>query len=457
MQNCLKVALSIVLSFTLLQTVILKDAKADSDKRLAERLAALLTRKERAPDIQVLNRALKGSGFEVVEALGTSVRIKASKSSKAKISEMINSSKHPCKVIHRAVRRAELRGDTTTGILFKLSDCDSNDVVHAELTSNEMTLRSYPNLNGAAGVRAPGAWDITTGRNEVIVGIIDTGVLYTHPDLNGNMWRNPRETANGIDDDANGYVDDIYGINAITNTGNPLDDNGHGTHVAGTIGGYGNNGVGVVGVAWRVKMIACKFLSSSGSGYTSDALKCIDYFKGLAQAGVKLMATNNSWGGGGYSAAIYNAIEQHRAPGITFVAAAGNNNQNIDSSPSYPAAYNNVNIISVAACGDDGRKASFSNYGTTNVDICAPGVNIYSTYLNNGYASLSGTSMAAPHVTGILALMKAANLKFNRTTNQNVLRTRILSSALVAPVLNGIVAGNKRVSAAAAVSAASAQ
>jgi subtilisin family serine protease len=256
-----------------------------------------------------------------------------------------------------------------------------------------------------ADIDAELAWGVSTGSSDVIVADIDTGIDYNHPDLAANVWTNPGEIpGNGIDDDGNGYVDDVHGYDFVNNDGDPFDDHGHGTHTAGTIGAVGDNGIGVVGVNWHVKIMSCKFLDAGGSGSTANAVLAVDYATNMGAA-----LSSNSWGGGGFSQTLYDAIARANAHNIAFVAAAGNGSANTDVSPNYPSGYDLPNIIAVAATDRNDQLASFSNWGPTTVDLAAPGVDILSTLPGNSYGLLSGTSMATPHVAGTCALIKAVN------------------------------------------------
>lgn len=262
-----------------------------------------------------------------------------------------------------------------------------------------------------ADIDAPEAWDITTGSKDIVVGIIDSGIDHTHPDLAANMWVNPGEIAgDGIDNDNNGYVDDVHGIDAINNTGNLIDDNGHGTHVAGTIGATGNNSEGVVGVNHTTAMIGCRFLAGPlGQGSSSDAIKCIDYMVGLKNSGINVRVLNNSWGGGGFSQVLSDAITSSEEANILFVAAAGNDGTDNDANPSYPSGYDHDSILAIAGTNHTDGMYSDSQYGLTTVDMAAPARNVLSTTPNNGYSSFTGTSMATPHVAGAAALVLSIN------------------------------------------------
>ena len=261
-----------------------------------------------------------------------------------------------------------------------------------------------------ADIDAPEAWSITTGSSDVVIAVIDTGIDYTHPDLVSNMWTNPGEVADdGIDNDGNGYIDDIHGWDFANNDNNPRDGHGHGTHTAGTIGASAGDG-NIVGVNWNVSLMAMKFLSDSGSGSTSNAIRAINYITMMKNDfGINVVVANNSWGGGGYSYTLNAAIAAAGQAGILFVAAAGNDGENTDYRPHYPSSYNQPNVISVAATTASDALASFSNYGATSVDLGAPGQSILSTLPGGRYGSWSGTSMAAPHVAGVAGLLAAAD------------------------------------------------
>jgi len=245
------------------------------------------------------------------------------------------------------------------------------------------------------------AWNITKGSSAVKIAVIDTGVDYTHPDLKDQIDVNLLELNGkpGVDDDGNGYVDDVYGYDFANKDADPQDGHGHGTHCAGVIGAS-HNGLGVAGVMANVKIVPIKFISDSGSGETIDAIAAMDY---AIKRGVKVMS--NSWGGDENEQSLEDAIKAAEAAGITFVAAAGNDSANNDSTASFPANYDISNVISVGSFTSSGSMSSFSNYGLKTVHVTAPGSNILSTYNLGGYATLSGTSMATPHVAGVVGLL----------------------------------------------------
>lgn len=359
----------------------------------------------------------------------------------------------------------------------------------------------------AFGSQAEQAWlSGQIGSMRTIVGVVDTGIDYTHPDLYLNIYLNQEEIPsafrsglididgdgvitfrdlnsplnssfvsdlnsnsridggdllqdsrweNGVDEDSNGYVDDLVGWNFVSNNNNPMDDNNHGTHVAGTIGAMGGNSIGVAGVSWRIQLVPLKFLNSSGSGWGSDAISAINYFTNatLAQdrafkpgSQLTFLGTNNSWGGGGFSTLLRTAIVNSASARNHFLAAAGNNGVNTDLSPFYPSAYTTLPeatweaVTSVASLDSSGARSYFSNYGVKNVDIGAPGSGILSTAPNGSYLSLNGTSMATPHVMGALALYASAYPTVYRT----YLRSILLGSTTSTPSLVGKVFSNGR-------------
>jgi serine protease len=290
-------------------------------------------------------------------------------------------------------------------------------------------------INGTAGkvdadVDGPEAWDVYTGNANFAIAIIDTGVLYTHPDLQANIWANPGEQGgNGIDDDGNGYIDDVRGWDWVDDDAAPLGTDGHGTRVAGLVGAVGNNGVGITGVAWRCKLVCLRFLGPDG-GLESDAIKALQYCQ---TEGIKL--SNNSWSAGAnHSQALYNAINALRQSGHLFVCGAANGGKDLDNAgKDYPSSYTLDNIISVAGTTDKDARWSNSNYGAVTVDLGAPAYKVLSTALSNSYNFGNGTSFAAPHVTGVAALVWGLNPGWTYAQ----VRSRILSTTRPLPSLAG--------------------
>jgi len=352
----------------------------------------------------------------------------------------------------QTVEQALQSYNQTAGVLYAEPDYQ----VRAEATiPNDALFDQLWGMNNTgqtggtpgADIDAPEAWDLSTGDQNVIVAVIDTGVDYTHEDLTNNMWMNPGEIPdNQIDDDGNGFVDDVYGYDFFNGDGDPMDDNDHGTHVSGTVGAEGDNGIGVAGVCWQVNIMALKFLGAAGFGFTSDAVSCVDY---ATQMGAQVM--NNSWGGGGYSQSLKDAIDAAGVSNIVFVAAAGNGGidgigDDNDLLPFYPASYDSDNIISVMSTDDNDERSLFSNYGRFSVDLGAPGSDILSCVISNGYAVFSGTSMASPHVAGACALMLAVDPSL--TVSQ--IKDRLLLS--VDPTLIGLCESGGRLNLANALS-----
>ncbi len=343
--------------------------------------------------------------------------------------------------------------ETTTSAVKNLSSnplvevAEPNFVYHVDKSPNDVDFGKLWGLRnvGQADSRVSGtpgididaekAWDLTTGSDQVVVAVIDTGVDYKHQDLKENIWINEAEKNGqpGVDDDGNGYVDDIYGYN-FSDTDNlspdPLDDNGHGSHCAGTIGARGNDASGVVGVNWKVKIMPVKFLGAAGGGTLESAILAIDYATKM-----KANILSNSWGGGGESQLLKEAIQRSADAGALFVAASGNDGVNTDLNPHYPSTYPVDNILSVAAIDNQGELASFSNYGRRTVQIAAPGLNIFSTFMDGGYEWLSGTSMATPHVSGVAALLLAQE----PTLSAADLKKRIMTTGKFLPSLRNKV------------------
>ena len=246
---------------------------------------------------------------------------------------------------------------------------------------------------GLNRINAASAWNLTTGSNNVIIAVVDSGIDINHPDIKGNLWINKNEIPDdGIDNDSNGYVDDVYGWNFDGDNNNVTDDNGHGTHVAGIIAASGNNTQGISGLMWNATIMPLKFLDKNGDGYISDAVKAISY---ATKMGAFII--NCSWGGPSYSKALQDVIENSSA---LVVCAAGNevSSEDIDTLPNYPASYASSNIITVAAVDKHDNLCTFSNYGINSVDVAAPGYSIYSTWPGSRYYYMQGTSMATPYV-----------------------------------------------------------
>ena len=334
------------------------------------------------------------------------------------------------------------------------TDAATNDPFYDRLWGLENTGQSVAGYPGSpdADIDAPEAWSITGGSTAVTVAVIDTGVDHAHPDLSAAIWINPGENCSGCrtdgrDNEGNGYVDDWRGWDFANADNDPADDNGHGTHVAGTIGAVGDNGIGVTGVARSVRLMPLKFLTAAGSGTAADAISAILY---ASQQGADVL--NNSWGGEEYSQALADAVAVTDSRGQLFVAAAGNDSSDNDSAPTYPSSFEYPNVISVAATDNSDELAWFSNAGRSSVDLAAPGQEIYSTWPGGGYVSLSGTSMAAPHVSGAAALAKGA---FPSATGLG-LKALLLDTADPKTSLSDLTASGGRLNAAGAVGCADA-
>jgi subtilisin family serine protease len=297
-----------------------------------------------------------------------------------------------------------------------------------------------------ADIDAPEGWDYRTSAEDIVVAVIDSGIRYTHEDLVSNLWQNKDEIPNNNrDDDRNGVVDDQFGYNAVNHSGDPWDDDGHGTSVSGVIGAVGDNRVGTTGVAWKVQLMALKFLDSEGQGLTSDAIACIDY---ALSHGADII--NASWGGNGRSRSLERAIRRAQSRNVLFVTAAGNDHANIDRAPDYPASYSLSNIITVGSSTRTDSPSSASNFGRNSVDLFAPGSQIYTCKASSdrAYGFSSGTSLAAPFVTGTLALMIAADPGMSGFELTN----HLLSSVDPLPALEGLAISEGRLNLAAALS-----
>ena len=313
-----------------------------------------------------------------------------------------------------------------------------SDIPNDEHFGKQWGLRNIQQFGGKydADIDIDQAWNVTLGCSSVLVGIIDTGIDYNHEDLHNSVWTNPNEIPNNdIDDDNNGYVDDYYGYDFVNNDGNPMDDHYHGTHCAGVIAAEYNNEIGVSGIAPNARVVALKAFDSQGYSNVALEIEAIEYATLM-----NINLTNNSWGSSNYSQTLKNVIEENARP---FIASAGNSSNNNDNIPYYPSGYDLPNVISVAATDKNDNLASFSNYGLSTVDIAAPGVYIYSCKLNNGYVFKDGTSMAAPHVSGVVALMLSMNLSLS----PEYIRQTIIQNADYISNLQGKCVANGRLNA----------
>jgi len=335
---------------------------------------------------------------------------------------------------------------------IKLDHEGAGKHVHAndELFYKQWGLFNHGQDGGKSGadISAMQAWAVTKGSDQVVVAVLDSGVDYTHPDLAGNIWTRPEIIKQYEDEDlTEGAIDDVHGFNVVEDNGDPMDDNGHGTHCAGIIGAEGGNEVGISGVNWTVKIMPLRFMDSDGAGTTKDAIEAINYVINRKRAGVNVRVISASWGSTIKSRAMEDVIRKAGDEGILFVAAAGNDHSDNDAKPHYPASYDLNNVISVAALDRNDELTSFSNWGATSVDVAAPGQQIVSTWLNHGFEERQGTSMATPFVAGVAALI----LSTNTAISIDDLRTRLLISVDAVPALKGKVATGGRINAAKAV------
>lgn len=338
-----------------------------------------------------------------------------------------------------------------TNVSFNFNQLNTNGgALNDPMFNEQWSLENTGQRGGKAqaDISALEAWKTTHGSQDVIVAVLDSGVDYTHPDLMENMWQRPASIAEYTDDEL-GVINDDYGFNAVNQNGDPMDDNGHGTHCAGIIGAVGGNGWGIAGINWKVKIMPLKFMSSGGFGTTKDAIECINYVINRRKAGVNVSIISASWGSTMKSKALGDAIKNAGDAGITFIAASGNSSANSDKSPHYPASYQLPNVISVAALNRNDELASFSNYGAKTVHVAAPGAEILSTWLGHEFKEASGTSMATPEVAGVAALVLSVEPKL--TVEQ--LRDRLFKSVDKIDALSGKVSTGGRINAARAVGA----
>lgn len=331
---------------------------------------------------------------------------------------------------------------------FTVSEESKENLPNDPLFGVQWALNNIGQNNGKerADLDALKAWAKTKGSSNIVIAVLDTGVEYTHEDLVENMWFRP-DSIPAYKDDELGKVDDLHGYNAVSNSGDPMDDNGHGTHCAGIIGAKADNNKGISGINWNVQIMPLKFMGRGGFGSTKDAIEAINYVIDRKKAGVNVRVISASWGSTAYSKALEDVIRKAGEEGITFIAAAGNSSTDNDRQPHYPSSHKLPNVISVAALDRFDQLASFSNFGVKSVHIAAPGKEIMSTWLKGNYREASGTSMATPYVSGVAALVLAVEPKL--TVEQ--LRERLFKSVDKLEVLNGKTETGGRLNAAKAV------
>ncbi len=378
--------------------------------------------------ISKLNLDLKNNGFEILRKIQNDLIL------------VKGESKTSIKFNIEKLNKLEGVVFSEPNFLYKAIGIRSvKDPMFSKLWGLNNTGNNGPKYNFQKGVpgadiSALNAWKITKGDKAIKIAVIDTGVDYNHPDLKKNIWINQKEKNGkpGVDDDGNGFIDDVHGYDFANRDGDPMDGNDHGTHCAGTIAAE-HNSIGVTGVMANAQIVAIKFLSDEGTGSAASAIEAINYG---TKVGVDIMS--NSWGGGGFSIALKEAIERARDAGIVFTAAAGNSNENTDNKPHYPSNYQVENVISVAAHTIDDQMASFSSYGGKTVHIAAPGHNILSTTAGGKYDTFSGTSMATPHVTGVIGLyLSKHGLPTFLELKRDLLATSVFSPAYDKTTIGG--------------------
>jgi subtilisin family serine protease len=414
----------------------------------AEEIALAEGRPGRA---EVLVKFKSGVSFETIEEITTRLhdrvedRIESDPGLEA-IDDLDNADPTEVAIVYSSLPEVEyaepnyeISLDTTSYALVRPTDPRFED---------QWALANSGQRGGKEGadISAMQAWGTTTGSDKVVVAVLDSGVDYTHEDLAPNMWTRPANIVPYHDNEL-GTIEDENGFNAIDNSSDPMDENGHGTHCAGIIGAEGSNDIGISGVNWKVRIMPLKFMNAGGFGTTKDAIEAINYVIDRKKAGVNVRIISASWGSTQRSRALEEVIRKAYENDILFVAASGNSSTNNDRNPHFPSSYNVPNVISVAALDRNDQLASFSNYGAKSVAIAAPGVDILSTWLGNAYEEKSGTSMATPVVAGVAALIVAEHPRIS----VDDLRKKLLASVDRLPELKGKIATGGRIDAAKAV------